>query len=112
MSRGCQRFCDKIFEKLEDQSFSSVWLWATNMSAKKSFQIKTLNNNHTCVRDYNATTVTSSWLAKEYARKLRDNLTMKFRKMQSDVKDTYGIIVTYNQCFRANRKQWEKLRKI
>ena len=51
------------------------------MSKEESFQIKTLNNKHTCVRDYNAKIVTSSWLATEYARKLRNNPAMKLKKI-------------------------------
>lgn len=30
-------------------------LYATKMSRKDSFQIKLLNNNHTCIRDYTTT---------------------------------------------------------
>lgn len=81
------------------------------MSTEESFQIKTLNNNHTCVRDYNATIVTSTCLAKEYVRKLRDNPTMKLKEMQADVKDTYGITVTLNQCFRTKQKAVGEIEK-
>ena len=86
-------------------------LWATQMSTEESFQIKTLRNKHTCVRDYNAKIVTSIWLAKEYARKLRDNPTMKLKEMMADVKETYGITVTLNQCYRAKEKAVGEIEK-
>ncbi|WOG82328.1 hypothetical protein DCAR_0101491 [Daucus carota subsp. sativus] len=87
-------------------------LWATNnMSTKESFQIKILNNKHTCVRDYNAEIITSSCLATEYARNLRDNHAMKLKEMQADVKETYGISVTLNQYFRAKQKAMREIER-
>lgn len=79
-------------------------LWATKMTSEESFQIKTLNANHNCIRDYSAFIVDNTWLAKKYARKIRDYPNWKLKDIQADMFNNYGLKVTLNQCWRAKQK--------
>nr|KAJ0207769.1 hypothetical protein LSAT_V11C500254770 [Lactuca sativa] len=85
-------------------------LWASWMNKEKSFQIKGLNNNHTCVREYkHATLVNPDWIAKQFLKKLCVRPKMKAREMKEEIKKKFLCIVSKGQCYRAKRKAQEIL---
>ncbi|XP_076932372.1 uncharacterized protein LOC143597878 [Bidens hawaiensis] len=77
-------------------------LWASWMQSEKSFQIKSLNDNHNCSRNYSlGSPVTASWIAKMYLRELIARPFVKIRDMQADVLRDYMVKVSRGQCTRA-----------
>ncbi|KAJ9565641.1 hypothetical protein OSB04_001607 [Centaurea solstitialis] len=85
---------------------SCPWrLWASWMSTKKSFQVKTLHDEHRCGRNYRVgSLVNSNWIAKQYGRKIRQNPSMKLVDLQESILKKYKCIVTIGQCSRAKAK--------
>ncbi|XP_074342088.1 uncharacterized protein LOC141679500 [Apium graveolens] len=79
-------------------------LWATSMKTEDSFQIKSLVNNHTCVRSHDAYMVDSTWLAKEYGQRFSDNPKWRLKDMQLEVNEKLGLMVSTSQCWRAKKK--------
>ncbi|XP_076921988.1 uncharacterized protein LOC143583617 [Bidens hawaiensis] len=77
-------------------------LWASWMQGEKSFQIKSLNDNHNCSRIYSlGSLVTASWIAKMYLRELIARPFVKTREMQADILRDYMVKVSRGQCTRA-----------
>lgn len=48
--------------------------------------------------------VDSTWLAKEYGQRFRDNPKWRLKDMQLKVNEKLGLIVSTSQCWRAKKK--------
>nr|GEW34738.1 hypothetical protein [Tanacetum cinerariifolium] len=67
-------------------------LWASWMSTKKSFQIKSLYPDHKCCRNYNLRSlVTFRWIAEHYAREIIDNPWVSYNYMQNFIRSKFMI---------------------
>ncbi|XP_022019900.1 uncharacterized protein LOC110919962 [Helianthus annuus] len=77
-------------------------LRASWMQTEKFFQIKSLNDNHNCSRNYSlGSLVTASWIAKMYLRELIARPFVRIRDMQADILRDYMVKVSRGQCCRA-----------
>lgn len=83
-------------------------MWASWMNSERSFQIKGLDENHTCVRDYrHPTLVNPTWIAKQFLKQLCAKPKMKGREMKEEVKKKFLCVVSKGQCYRAKKKALE-----
>ncbi|GJW95120.1 hypothetical protein Tco_0174792 [Tanacetum coccineum] len=80
-------------------------LWASWMSRERSFQIKTLVDQHACSRTYEyGTLITSDWIARNYAKKIMINPNIKIREIVELILKKYKCKVTLSQARRGKKK--------
>ncbi|KAD7117668.1 hypothetical protein E3N88_04936 [Mikania micrantha] len=80
-------------------------LWASRVTDDDSFQIKTLNDQHTCVRQFClGSLVTYTWIAKRFFNQIIRNPEITLRQMQQDMIRKYQCRVSIGQCMRAKEK--------
>ncbi|XP_060670936.1 uncharacterized protein LOC132800712 [Ziziphus jujuba] len=77
---------------------------ASNMQAQETFQIKTLQEEHTCTRSLTNRFMKSKWLAKRYFNDFRANPNMKLSTFQDKVKQDLIVDITRSQAYRAQEK--------
>ena len=73
-------------------------LWVSWMNGEHSFQVKGLNETHTCVREYShATLVNPTWIAKQFMKQLCQRPKMKAREMKEEIKKKFLCVVSKGQ---------------
>lgn len=82
--------------------FHSSW-----MQVDKTFQCKALISTHSCARTFKNPLMTSSWLAKKYLEKLRDNPDWSITDFRNKVSDDYVVRVSRSQAYNAKKKALE-----
>ncbi|CAI9283211.1 unnamed protein product [Lactuca saligna] len=79
-------------------------LWATWMSSEKSFQIKSLRNEHNCARTFKfGSVVTYSWIGKHFVNGILENPKMSCREMRDKVGEIFNVKVSVGQCRNAKK---------
>ncbi|GJT59198.1 zinc finger, PMZ-type containing protein [Tanacetum coccineum] len=74
--------------------YCSFRLWASWMSSKKSFQIKSLYTDHKCSINYNMRSlITYKWIASHYAKEIINNPFITVRYMQNDIREKFMVDV-------------------
>ncbi|KAK1406735.1 hypothetical protein QVD17_38343 [Tagetes erecta] len=82
---------------------TKVWkcpfrLWASRVPDDDSFQIKTLNDQHACSRQfYLGSLLTYSWIAKRFFKEIIRNPEIPLRQLQQDVMRKYQCRCRKNQ---------------
>ena len=80
-------------------------LWASWMQNERTFQIKTLNDEHSCSRTYEyGTLITSNWIARNYAKKIMVNPCIKVKELIEMILKKYKCKVTISQARRGKKK--------
>ncbi|GKB37167.1 hypothetical protein Tco_0882109 [Tanacetum coccineum] len=80
-------------------------LWASWMQKEKSFQIKTLIEDHRCSRSFDfGTLINCNWIASTYGKKIIRNPKIKLREIKEKMLKKYKCKVTKGQCERAKQK--------
>ncbi|GJW78134.1 pentatricopeptide repeat-containing protein [Tanacetum coccineum] len=75
------------------------------MLTESSFQVISLNEEHTCVRDFKyGNLVTYKWIAKHFGHKIRQNPAIKLHEIADLVLKKYKCIVSPCQCRYAKTK--------
>ncbi|GJS48924.1 hypothetical protein Tco_0599045 [Tanacetum coccineum] len=79
-------------------------LYASWMSRKQSFQIKSLRSEHKCCRNYNlGSLVTYKWIDVQYFKEIIEDPFMPLRKIRDDIGQKFMIDVSVGQCKRAKQ---------
>ncbi|CAI9281649.1 unnamed protein product [Lactuca saligna] len=79
-------------------------LWASWMSSERSFQIKSLVDDHNCSRVFKfGSIVTYKWIGKHFKNQLLKNPKISIRKMKAKVSTKFNLIVSVTQCRNARR---------
>ncbi|CAI9266035.1 unnamed protein product [Lactuca saligna] len=79
-------------------------LWASWMSSERSFQIKSLVDEHNCSRVFKlGSIVTYKWIGMHFKNQLLKNPKMSIRKMKAKVSTKFNLIVSVTQCRNARR---------
>nr|XP_043639110.1 uncharacterized protein LOC122610182 [Erigeron canadensis] len=76
------------------------------------FQITKWVESHNCygeVRSNNNRCMTASMIASEYVSQVREDLTLKVRQIQAQVKTTFNVDVSYAKAWNARRLAIERL---
>ncbi|GJV09584.1 calcium/proton exchanger [Tanacetum coccineum] len=79
-------------------------LYASWMTKENSFQIKSLNSDHKCSRNYNlGALVNYRWIVAQCAREIIKDPFIPLRTMKEDIRQKYMIDVSLGQCKRAKQ---------
>ncbi|CAI9268898.1 unnamed protein product [Lactuca saligna] len=79
-------------------------LWATWMSSVKSFQIKSLINEHNYARTFNfGLVVTYPWIGKHFVNDILENPKMSCREVRDKVGENFNVKVSVGQCRNAKK---------
>ncbi|GKC21019.1 multidrug resistance-associated protein 5, partial [Tanacetum coccineum] len=74
------------------------------MTDEKTFQCISLNDEHTCVKNFNfGALVNYKWIAKIFGDKIRDNLDIRLCDIVDLVMKKYKCKVSLNQCTNAKK---------
>ncbi|GJS19595.1 hypothetical protein Tco_0448227 [Tanacetum coccineum] len=80
-------------------------LWASWMQEEKSFQIKNMIDEHVCSRTYEyGSLITSNWIARNYAKKIMINPSIKVKDIVALVLKKYKCKVSVSQARRGKIK--------
>ncbi|GJX74687.1 pentatricopeptide repeat-containing protein [Tanacetum coccineum] len=105
-SKGKQRAYKKFPTKDPNEASShSICPWrcyAKKLKVDGSFQVISLKDEHTCVKNFNyGTLINYKWLGKHFGDKIRTNLKITLHALADLVMKKYNCIVSPNQCRRA-----------
>ncbi|KAI3701118.1 hypothetical protein L2E82_45763 [Cichorium intybus] len=79
-------------------------LWASWMGKERSFQIKSLNDDHNCSRAFKlGPIVTYKWIGKHFMSDIIERPNISLRKMKAQVSKKFNINVSVGQCRNAKR---------
>ncbi|GJX08426.1 pentatricopeptide repeat-containing protein [Tanacetum coccineum] len=74
------------------------------MVTESSFQVISLNEEHTCIRNFKyGNLVNYKWIGKQFGHKLRQNLEIKLHEIADLVMKKYKCIVSPSQCINAKK---------
>ncbi|XP_023755101.1 uncharacterized protein LOC111903563 [Lactuca sativa] len=75
---------------------------ASWMSTGKSFQVKKMNDRHTCVRNFSSSRLMNpTWLAKQFVKELVRKPKLKCKEMQSIIQSKFHCKVSWSKCYRS-----------
>ncbi|KAK9269428.1 hypothetical protein L1049_001201 [Liquidambar formosana] len=69
-----------------------------------TFVVRTLHDEHSCIRSTKNKNAISSWIAKKFASRIKNNPEMKLSGMRNELLEEYGIEVHSMRLYRAKRK--------
>ena len=72
-----------------------------------SYQLKTLNLEHTCSRSYKNPRCTAKFLAKKLVKKVRRHLELKVAEIQDAVHEKYVVQISASKASRARGQAYE-----
>ncbi|CAI9303419.1 unnamed protein product [Lactuca saligna] len=79
-------------------------LWLLGWGSEKSFQIKSLRNEHNCARTFKfGSVVTYSWIGKHFVNDILENPKMSCREMRDKVGEIFNVKVSVGQCRNAKK---------
>ncbi|GJW46799.1 multidrug resistance-associated protein 5 [Tanacetum coccineum] len=82
-------------------------LWASWMQNERSFQIKKLNDEHSCSRTYEyGTLITSNWIARNFAKKIMMNPCIKVKEITDDILKKYKCKVEISQAIKGKNESF------
>nr|KAJ0205312.1 hypothetical protein LSAT_V11C500238060 [Lactuca sativa] len=79
-------------------------LWASWMSEEKSFQIKSLINEHNYARNFKLDSIVNyTWIGTHYTTQFLQKQKASVRLLRGEFKEKFGIDVSMGQCRRAKK---------
>ncbi|GJZ96898.1 pentatricopeptide repeat-containing protein [Tanacetum coccineum] len=89
----------------QDEGAGCPWrCYGKQMTTENSFQFFSLNDKHTCTRDFKfGTLVNYKWIGNHFGNKIRMNPNIKLHEIADMVMKKYKCIVSPSQCRRAKR---------
>ena len=79
-------------------------LWASWMKNERTFQIKSLQSEHTCGRAFKlGSIITYKWIGTHYVNEILQRPKLSLRKMKSEISMKYNLNVTIGQCRNAKK---------
>ena len=82
-------------------------VYLTKLPREKSYQLRTLNLEHTCSRSYKNPRCTSSYIGKKLMKKVRREPNMKLKDIQDAVHEKFTLNITTGKASRAREKARE-----
>ena len=82
-------------------------VYLTKLPREKSYQLRTLNLEHTCSRIYKNPRCTSSYIGKKLMKKVRREPNMKLKDIQDAVHEKFTLNITTGKVSRAREKARE-----
>ncbi|KAE8680401.1 hypothetical protein F3Y22_tig00111390pilonHSYRG00043 [Hibiscus syriacus] len=88
-------------------------LWASPLAPKDpsdgTSQIKSLNDEHTCLKGFENANITAKWITKHYFQSFHVDPNYYVKSLKQDMRNDYGIMVSTSKCSRAKFIALEKL---
>ncbi|XP_052625687.1 uncharacterized protein LOC111879090 [Lactuca sativa] len=82
-------------------------IYATWMYKEISFQIKAMNSDHNCSRQFKFGSIVSpEWIGRHYVTEIANKPKMKLQEMIDDIRQRYRCVVSIGQVRRA--RKWAK----
>nr|KAJ0187152.1 hypothetical protein LSAT_V11C900491060 [Lactuca sativa] len=82
-------------------------IYAAWMYKERSFQIKAMNGDHKCSRQFKFGSIVSpEWIGRHYVTKIENKPKMKLQEMIDDMRQRYRCVVSIGQVRRA--RKWAK----
>ena len=81
--------------------------WLTKLPREKSYQLRTLNLEHTCYRSYKNPWCTFSYIGKKLMKKVRRQPNMKLKDIQDVVNEKFTLNITSRKASKAREKTRE-----
>ncbi|KAM7510789.1 hypothetical protein LguiB_009664 [Lonicera macranthoides] len=104
------------FKKNESSRIRAVcrdgcpWLlFASKMSESRNMQIKTLNEEHKCNRQFRNTHVNSRWLSEQYMDTFRANPKIPMKYFKETVMRDHVVNVSVSQAYRTRKKAMRRI---
>ncbi|RYR67424.1 hypothetical protein Ahy_A03g013773 isoform A [Arachis hypogaea] len=91
------------------------WMYfASNVGGSNYFRIKTLNEKHTCGRNYNVKLASSNWISKKISNNISQELEVKISTVIQTIQDKYMTNMSVGKDYWARIKALEEVhgRKI
>nr|KAJ0191163.1 hypothetical protein LSAT_V11C800434850 [Lactuca sativa] len=86
-------------------------LRATWMSNERSFQIKSLINNHNCSRVFKFRSIISyKWIGNHFMNEILQKPKMSVRKLKAKVSKTFNLVASVGQCRNARRYAFKEIK--
>ncbi|XP_023763965.1 uncharacterized protein LOC111912463 [Lactuca sativa] len=97
------RLLARCSKRAHDDETKCPWrLWATWMGNEKSFQVKSLVDEHKCARHFkSASLVNYKWIANKFASKITQDPEIKLVDLQAAVLKKYKCQVSIRLCHKA-----------
>lgn len=75
---------------------------ASWMSTERSFQIKKLVEQHTCIRNFrSANLMDPTWIARQFLKEMIRKPNLKCKEMQAIIQSRFHCKVSWSKCYRA-----------
>ena len=103
--KGKQRKWKRYPTTSEGEGSNCPWrCYGKEMTKEKSFQVISMTDEHTCVRDFKyGKLVNYKWIGKHFGTKIRLNPEIKLHEIADLVMKKYKCIVSPTQCRHAKR---------
>nr|KAJ0208438.1 hypothetical protein LSAT_V11C500283920 [Lactuca sativa] len=86
-------------------------LWATWMTNERSFQIKSLVDNHNCSRVFKFGSIVSyKWIWNHFMIEILQKPKMSVRKLKAKVSKRFNLIASVGQCRNARRYAFKEIK--
>ena len=89
------------------QEYCKFVAYLAKLSREKSYQLRTLNLEHTCTRSYKNLRCTSSYIARKLMKRVRRQPNMKLKDIQDVVHENFTLNITPGKVSRAREKARE-----
>ncbi|WVZ13168.1 hypothetical protein V8G54_017698 [Vigna mungo] len=84
-------------------------LYCGYMKAVKTWQLRTILDNHTCSREFNLKLIDSKWLSKKIEKSIRENPTIKGVEIREKVQRKYNVGISRCMAYRAKNIAREQI---
>ena len=81
--------------------------YLTKVPRENSYQLRTLNLDHTCSRSYKNSRCTSLYIGKKLMKKVKRQPNMKLRDIQDVVHEKFTLNISVGKASRAREKARE-----
>jgi len=78
--------------------------YLAKLPREKSYQLRTLNLEHTCTRSYKNSRCTSSYIGRKLMKRVRRQPNMKLKDIQDAVHKKFILNITSGKASRAREK--------
>ena len=89
------------------QENCKVVAYLTKVPRENSYQLRTLNLDHTCSRSYKNSRCTSLYIGKKLMKKVKRQPNMKLRDIQDVVHEKFTLNISVGKASRAREKARE-----
>ena len=99
---------DKVIIVCKDEH-CNYRVYGSQVRDEMTFQIKTYNPNHTCIRAYKNSAINSRWISKRYMETFKHDIQKLALALQQEIKGKWNVDVNKMQVYRARKMAAENI---